>query len=103
MITVRSVGRSAAGAAALTVSTVVVTLGVLAFTADTAGDVDRSAFFGSMVFRSARDSDGGFSMTAGTGNPVPLVVLFLLLTVVLTGVQAVRRRGGGRDGRTGRR
>ncbi|MBQ0825559.1 hypothetical protein [Streptomyces tagetis] len=107
MISIRSVGRSAAGAAALTVTTVVVTLSALAFTADTAGDVDRSAFFGSMVFRSTRDGDGGISMMAGTENPVPLAVLFLVLTVVLTGVQAVRasarRRGDALPGGPGGR
>ncbi|MFJ6944947.1 hypothetical protein ACISU4_09890 [Streptomyces wuyuanensis] len=53
--------------------------------------VERSAFFGSVVFETVKKDSGALGITAGVDNPIPLVVLFVLLIVVLTMIQAIYR------------
>ncbi|SCK06231.1 hypothetical protein H180DRAFT_00155 [Streptomyces sp. WMMB 322] len=53
--------------------------------------VERKAFFGSMVFETAKKDNGALGITTGVDNPVPLIVLFLVLTAFLTVTQAIYR------------
>ncbi|MCI3932696.1 hypothetical protein [Streptomyces sp. AN091965] len=55
------------------------------------GTVERKAFFGSMIFETVKQDDGALGITTGVENPVPLVILFLVLTAVLTMIQAIYR------------
>ncbi|MCX4904272.1 hypothetical protein [Streptomyces sp. NBC_00878] len=69
----------------------VVTLLALMFS--TGGDEvgARTAFFGSMIFETVEKDNGATGITTGVENPVPLVVLFLVLTAVLVMIQAIYR------------
>ncbi|MFF0745892.1 hypothetical protein ACFYVL_36420 [Streptomyces sp. NPDC004111] len=69
----------------------VVTLLALMFSTGTDEIVDRQAFFGSLVFQTVKKDNGALGVTMGVENPLPLVVLFLVLTVVLTLVQVSYR------------
>ncbi|MGR8012314.1 hypothetical protein [Streptomyces hypolithicus] len=53
--------------------------------------VERKAFFGSMIFETVKKDDGALGITTGVDNPVPLIVLFLVLTAVLVMIQAIYR------------
>jgi hypothetical protein len=53
--------------------------------------VERKGFFGSMIFQTVEKNDGALGITAGVENPVPLIVLFLVLTAVLTLIQTIYR------------
>ncbi|MGW0825509.1 hypothetical protein [Streptomyces sp. NPDC002845] len=53
--------------------------------------VERKAFFGSMIFETVEKGDGATGITTGIDNPVPIIVLFLVLTVILTMVQIIYR------------
>lgn len=52
---------------------------------------ERKAFFGSMVFETVEKDNGATGITAGIDNPVPVILLFLVLTVILTTVQIIYR------------
>ncbi len=66
------------------------TLLYLMFSSDD-GDARREAFFGSLMFESREVADGSTSVTVGVENPLPLVVLFLVLAAMLTGIQLTYR------------
>lgn len=53
--------------------------------------VERKAFFGSMIFKTVAKDDGALGITTGVENPVPLIILFLVLTVVFVMIQAIYR------------
>ncbi|MFG2194424.1 hypothetical protein [Streptomyces sp. NPDC048639] len=53
--------------------------------------VERKAFFGSMIFETVKKDNGALGITTGVENPFPLIVLFLVLTVVLALIQAIYR------------
>ncbi|WP_282697176.1 hypothetical protein [Streptomyces sp. CC208A] len=53
--------------------------------------VERHAFFGAMVFETVKTDNGALGITAGVDNPLPLVVLFVVLIGVLTMIQAIYR------------
>ncbi|WKK26998.1 hypothetical protein QZH56_16235 [Streptomyces olivoreticuli] len=63
----------------------------LMFSTGTDEVVERKAFFGSLVFETVKKDDGALGITTGVENPVPIVVLFLVLTAVLTMIQASYR------------
>lgn len=73
----------------LTLVTVAVTLLILMFSSGTDSTVERKAFFGSMTFEAVEKDNGVLGVTAGVENPVPLIVLFLVLTAVLTMIQTI--------------
>ncbi|MFD7232483.1 hypothetical protein [Streptomyces sp. NPDC059881] len=52
---------------------------------------ERKVFFGSMVFETVKMDNGNTGVTTGIDNPVPIIVLFLVLTVILVMVQIVYR------------
>lgn len=52
---------------------------------------ERKAFFGSMVFETVKKDNGATGITTGIDNPVPVIALFLVLTVVLTMAQIIYR------------
>ncbi|MEH0582449.1 MULTISPECIES: hypothetical protein [Streptomyces] len=52
---------------------------------------EKKAFFGSMVFETVKKNDGATGITTGIDNPLPIIVLFLLLTVILTMAQIIYR------------
>ena len=91
MLKARSVMKSAAGAGILTLGTVAITVLTLMFTSGSDEPVERTAFFGSMMFETVEKSNGALGITAGVANPVPLIVLFLLLTALFTMIQAIYR------------
>lgn len=91
MFKARSVVTSAVGAALLTLVTVAMTLLALMFSTDTDEIVERTAFFGSMIFETVEKDNGALGVTAGVENPVPLIILFLVLTAVLTMIQTIYR------------
>ncbi|MEU2873343.1 hypothetical protein ABZ769_29780 [Streptomyces olivoreticuli] len=61
------------------------------FSTGTDEAVERKAFFGSLIFETVKKDDGALGITTGVENPVPIVVLFLVLTAVLTMIQASYR------------
>ncbi|NJQ01888.1 hypothetical protein [Streptomyces zingiberis] len=67
----------------------VATLLILMFSTGPDEIVEKKAFFGSMVFETVEKDNGALGITAGVDNPVPLILLFLVLTVVLTVIQAI--------------
>ena len=66
------------------------TLLYLMFSSDD-GDVRREAFFSALMFESRDAADGTTSVTVGVENPVPLIVLFIVLAVMLTVIQLTYR------------
>ncbi|MFJ6635229.1 hypothetical protein ACIQMR_28085 [Streptomyces sp. NPDC091376] len=52
---------------------------------------ERKAFFGSMVFETVKMDNGNTGITTGIDNPVPIIVLFLVLTVIMVMIQIVYR------------
>lgn len=70
--------------------TATLTLLYLMFSSDD-GDVRREAFFGALSFESRDAADGTTSVTVGVENPVPLIVLFIVLAVMLTVIQLTYR------------
>lgn len=52
---------------------------------------ERKAFFGSMVFETVEKANGATGITMGIDNPIPVIALFLVLTVVLTMAQLIYR------------
>lgn len=68
-----------------------VTLLSLMFSTGPDDVVERKAFFGSMVFETVEKDNGALGVTTGVDNPVPIVVLFLVLTGFLTLVQVIYR------------
>lgn len=81
---------STAGAALLTLVIATVTLLYLMFSSDD-GDVRREALLGALMFESRDAADGSTSVTVGVENPVPLIVLFVVLAVMLTVIQLTYR------------
>lgn len=81
---------STAGAALLTLVFATLTLLYLMFSSDD-GDVRRETFFGALMFESRDAADGSTSVTVGVENPVPLVVLFVVLAIMLTVIQLMYR------------
>ncbi|WP_128554900.1 hypothetical protein [Streptomyces triticagri] len=65
------------------------TLLVLMFSTGTDEIVERKAFFGSLVFETVKKKDGAMGVTTGVENPVPIVVLFVVLTLVLLMISAI--------------
>lgn len=53
--------------------------------------VERKGFFGAMVFETTKKDNGALGITAGVENPVPLVVLFVALTLFLTVTYTIYR------------
>ncbi|WP_432137074.1 hypothetical protein [Streptomyces sp. bgisy154] len=51
----------------------------------------RKAFFGSLVFETVEKTNGATSITTGIDNPVPIVILFVVLTIVFTMMQIIYR------------
>ncbi|MFE7121042.1 hypothetical protein ACFU99_37000 [Streptomyces sp. NPDC057654] len=93
MFKARSVLKSAAGAALLTLvaaAGALLTLMVM-FITGTDEVVERKAFFGSLIFETVKKSDGALGITTGVGNPIPLLALFLVLTAVLTMIRTAYR------------
>ncbi|RSS79756.1 hypothetical protein [Streptomyces sp. WAC06614] len=91
MFEARSVAPSAVGAALLTLVTAAATLLTLMFTTGADESVERSAFFGSLVFETVKRDDGALGITTGVDNPIPLMVLFLVLTAALTWIRTAYR------------
>jgi hypothetical protein len=91
MIKAPSVVKSALGAALLTLVTVTVTLLALMFSTDTDEIVHREAFFGSLFFETQDKPGGAIGITMGVANPTALIILFAVLTVILTMVQITYR------------
>ena len=81
---------STAGAALLTLVIATVTLLYLMFSSDD-GDVRREALLGALMFESRDAADGSTSVTVGVENPVPLIVMFFVLAVMLTVIQLTYR------------
>ncbi|WP_119290334.1 hypothetical protein [Streptomyces sp. YIM 130001] len=65
------------------------TLLVLMFSTDTDEVVERKAFFGSLVFETVKKKDGAMGVTTGVDNPVPIVLLFVVLTLVLAMIHVI--------------
>ncbi|MYW29338.1 hypothetical protein [Streptomyces sp. SID2119] len=61
----------------------------LVFTSGSENTVERKVFFGSMMFKTVEQDGGALDVTAGVENPIPLFVLFLVTTIVLTMIQAI--------------
>ena len=91
MLKARSVVKAAIGAALLTLVTVVATLLALMFSTDSDDVGEKKAFFGSMVFETVEKTNGATSITTGVDNPLPIIALFLVLTVTLTLAQIIYR------------
>ncbi|GAB2956082.1 hypothetical protein GCM10023080_014000 [Streptomyces pseudoechinosporeus] len=91
MLKARSVVKAAIGAALLTLVTVAATLLTLMFSTGSDDVGERKAFFGSLVFETVDKANGATSITTGVDNPVPVIALFLVLTVALTMVQIIYR------------
>ncbi|MFJ5231070.1 hypothetical protein ACIQBJ_14395 [Kitasatospora sp. NPDC088391] len=87
MFEARSVVRAAAGAALLTLVTAAGTLLVLMFSTDGDDYGAHRGLFGAMVFETVQRANGATGITAGVDDPVPLLVLFLVLSFVLLLVQ----------------
>ncbi|RII17801.1 hypothetical protein DSC45_12935 [Streptomyces sp. YIM 130001] len=68
---------------------VAATLLVLMFSTDTDEVVERKAFFGSLVFETVKKKDGAMGVTTGVDNPVPIVLLFVVLTLVLAMIHVI--------------
>lgn len=68
-----------------------VTLLILMFSTDGDEPVRKEAFFGSLFFETKQKAGGATGVTMGVGNPTALLVLFLVLTVVLTLTQVIYR------------
>ncbi|MGW3955944.1 hypothetical protein ACWEKM_34675 [Streptomyces sp. NPDC004752] len=83
--------KSVAGAALLTLVTVVVTLLLLMFSTDGDQIVHKEALFGSLFFETQEKSGGATGITMGVANPTALIILFFVLTVVLTMIQFTYR------------
>lgn len=81
---------STAGAALLTLVIATLTLLYLMFSSGD-GDARREALFGALMFESRDAADGTTSVTVGVENPVPLIVLFIVLAVMLTVIQLTYR------------
>lgn len=73
----------------LTFSIAAAILLTLVFTSGSENTLERRAFFGSMMFKTVELDNGALDVTAGVENPLPLFVLFLVLTAVLTMIQAI--------------
>ncbi|NEC18287.1 hypothetical protein [Streptomyces parvus] len=73
----------------LTLSIAAAILLTLVFTSGNENTVERKAFFGSMMFKTVELDNGALDVTAGVENPLPLFALFLVLTAVLTMIQAI--------------
>ena len=69
----------------------VATLLTLMFSTGADEIVERKAFFGSMIFETVEKDNGALGITTGVENPVPLIVLFLVLTAVLVMIQTIYR------------
>ncbi|MFI6859494.1 hypothetical protein ACIBKZ_06230 [Streptomyces sp. NPDC050421] len=67
------------------------TLLTLMFSTGTDEIVDRKVFFGSMMFQTVKKDDGALGITTGVENPIPLIVLFLVITGVLVMIQTIYR------------
>ncbi len=61
------------------------------FSTDGDADADRRAFFGSLMFSTKEQADGSTAITAGVDDPVPLIVLFVVLAIALTFIQLTYR------------
>ena len=75
----------------LTLVTVAATLLALMFSTGSDDVGERTAFFGAMVFETVDKANGATSITIGIDNPVLVIVLFLVLTVVLTLIGIIYR------------
>ncbi|UGY93376.1 hypothetical protein [Streptomyces gobiensis] len=91
MFKARSVVKPAIGAALLTLGVIAVTLLTLMFSTGTDEIVKRKALFGALIFETVEKDNGALSITTGVENPVPLIVLFLVLTTILMMTQAIYR------------
>ncbi|MFI7357543.1 hypothetical protein ACIBTP_26920 [Streptomyces avidinii] len=67
------------------------TLLTLMFSTGTDEIVEKKAFFGSMIFETVKKDNGALGITTGVENPVPLIVLFLVITAVLAMIKATYR------------
>jgi uncharacterized membrane protein len=83
--------RAAIGAALLTLVTVAATLLVLMFSTGSDDVGEHKAFFGAMLFEQVEKANGATSITVGIDNPVPVIALFLVLTVAFTMAQIIYR------------
>ncbi|MER5888022.1 hypothetical protein ABT160_29745 [Streptomyces sp. NPDC001941] len=72
-------------------ATAVVAVLALMFSTGTDEVVARHALFGAVVFETVKKDGGALGITTGVADPVPLVVLFLVLTVALLMIQVVHR------------
>jgi hypothetical protein len=91
MLKARSVVTAAIGAALLTLVTVAATLLALMFSTGSDDVGERTAFFGAMVFETVDKANGATSITIGIDNPIPVIALFLVLTIALTMAQIIYR------------
>lgn len=99
MFKARSVVKPAQGAVALTLVVIIVTLLTLTFSTGSGDAVERKAFFGSMFFERMEKNGEALNVSMGIANPIPLIILFLALTAILTIIQAAygRRTHGSSD------
>lgn len=65
---------------------------VLMFTGDNSGDVHRTGLFGALEFDAVERPDGVVDITAGVGNPVPIIVIFAILVLQFALIQVLFRR-----------
>ncbi|WP_199042030.1 hypothetical protein [Glycomyces salinus] len=62
------------------------------FTGDNEGDVHKTGLFGALEFDAVERPDGVVDVTAGLGNPVPILIIFLVLVVQMALIQVMFRR-----------
>lgn len=93
---VLSVVNIVAGSAVLTLAVAAGAMLLLMFRGDNSGDVHRTGLFGALEFRSVEQPDGAVDLTLGVSDPVPLLVVFVLvalwLVVVRSAYRFLRRR-----------
>lgn len=65
---------------------------VLMFTGDNSGDVHKTGLFGALKFDAVERPDGVVDITAGVGNPVPIIIIFAVLALQLALIQVMFRR-----------
>jgi hypothetical protein len=82
---------SVIGSVLLTLAITVGTLLYLMFSMDGDGPVHREALFGSLFFSMQETGEGTTGVTMGVANPVPLIIVFVVLAVVLTMAQTIYR------------
>ncbi len=91
MLKAQLVVKAAIGSALLTLAIVAVTLLYLMFSTGRDEFGERKAFFGSLVFETVEKGNGVTGITTGVDDPIPIIILFLVITLLFTMVQFIYR------------